>query len=285
MASRPMDMAAEALGSPLGTRRAAVGPRVELTDMATVAGQQVAVAGQQERVTVEQFSGPAGRDLVLREVTSRLLDTMDAAYRGVEGFQAVHGLQAVAGLEGFEELQELVAAGPEALARLARRGIRVRALFPRTLLSVPEHAHGLRELSGLGVTVRVADHVPHDMLVFDGNTVCLPGCSGDFSESVIRIKGAVLARSFATIYESYWQRATPLSRASVRPHHAGMSAQERAVVRLMTNGYSDDRIARRLGIDTAAVQRVMTSLMQRLGAGSRFEVGYKLARELDPRDL
>jgi DNA-binding NarL/FixJ family response regulator len=244
-----------------------------------------AVAGQQEQVTVEQFSGPAERDHALREDTSRLLDTLDAAYEGVQGFQGVHGLQAIAGLEGFEEFQGLTSAGPEALARLAQRGIRVRALFPRTLLSVPEHARGLRELSDVGVTVRVADHVAHDMLVFDGVTVCLPGCVGDFSESMIRVRGALLARSFATIYESYWQRATPLSRASARPHHAGMSAQERAVVRLMTNGYSDDRIARKLGIDTEVVQDVMTSLMQRLGAGSRFEVGYKLARELDPRDL
>lgn len=243
------------------------------------------VAGQQQQVTVEQFSGPAERDLALREVTSRLLETMDAAYQGVRGFHGVHGLQAIGGLERCEELQGLVSAGPEALGRLARRGIRVRTLFPRTLLSEPEHARGLRELSDLGVTVRVTDHVPHDMLVFDGKAVCLPGRVGDFSESMIRIQGAVLARSFATIYESYWQRATPLSRASVRPHHAGMSPQERAVVRLMTNGYSDDRIARRLGIDTDAVQHVMTSLMQRLGAGSRFEVGYKLARELDPRDL
>jgi DNA-binding NarL/FixJ family response regulator len=244
-----------------------------------------AVAGQRELVTVEQFTGPAGRDLALKEDTSRLLDTLDAAYQGVQGFHGVHGLQAIAGLEGFEELKGLTSAGPEALGRLAQRGIRVRALFPRTLLSVPRHARGLRELSDVGVTVRVAEDVVHDMLVFDGITVCLPGGSGDFSESMIRIRGAVLARSFATIYESYWQRATPLSRASARPHHADMSPQERAVVRLMTNGYSDDRIARKLGIATEAVQHVMTSLMQRLGAGSRFEVGYKLARELDPREL
>jgi DNA-binding NarL/FixJ family response regulator len=123
------------------------------------------------------------------------------------------------------------------------------------------------------------------MVVFDGSTVCLPGGMGDLSESMIRVRGAVLVQSFAMIYESYWQRATPLSRASARPYHAGMSAQERAVVQLMTSGYSDDRIARKLGIETAAVQEVMSSLMERLGAGSRFEVGYKLARELDPGDL
>jgi hypothetical protein len=29
----------------------------------------------------------------------------------------------------------------------------------------------------------------------------------------------------------------------------------------------------------------MAALMERLDAGSRFEAGYKLAREVDPRDL
>ncbi len=57
------------------------------------------------------------------------------------------------------------------------------------------------------------------------------------------------------------------------------------MIRLMTNGYGDDRIARKLGIDRVVVEDVMAALMERLGAGSRFEVGYKLARELDPRDL
>jgi DNA-binding CsgD family transcriptional regulator len=220
-----------------------------------------ASARRQEQVLVDQFTGPAGRDCALLDTSAQLRETLDAAY------------------------QRLDRAGPEALARPARRGVRVRALYPRTLLSVPAQARGLRELSEQGVIIRVMDHVAHDMLVFDRNTVCLPGGLGDLSESLIRIRGTVLVRSFASIYESYWQRATPLSLAGARPYHAGMSAQERAVVRLMTNGYSDDRIATKLRIDVSVVRDVMTSLMERLGAGSRFEVGYKLARELDPRDL
>lgn len=232
-----------------------------------------AAARQQEQVTVEQFAGPAARDRALRDAMTGLRDTLDLSYVRV-GERDPDGPARPAG-----------PGGPEALGRLAQRGVRVRALYPRTLLSVPACARALQDLSGRGVTVRVLDHVAHDMLVFDRHTVCLPGGLGDLSESMIRVQGAALVRSFASIYESYWQRATPLSLASARPYHAGMTEQERAVVRLMTNGYSDDRIARKLGIGTQAVQDVMTALMERLGAGSRFEVGYKLARELDPRDL
>jgi DNA-binding CsgD family transcriptional regulator len=224
-------------------------------------------ARRQEQVAVEEFRGAECREGVLRETLAQLEETLDSAYRS--------------------------APDPEALERdverngeLAKRGVRVRALYPRNLLSVPAYARSLTELSGVGVTVRVIDHVAHDMLLFDRSTVCLPGgLNGDLTQSTLRIRGAVLVRSFTSIYESYWQRATPLSLARAHPYHAELSRQERAVIRLMTNGYSDDRIAVKLAIDKAAVQDVMTTLMERLGAGSRFEVGYKLARELDPRDL
>ncbi|HEY5833988.1 LuxR C-terminal-related transcriptional regulator [Streptomyces sp.] len=225
-----------------------------------------AAAQRQEQVAVEQFKGIEARDSALRDITEALRETLDTAYQGPPD-------------------PEALAKAVEPNAALARRGVRVRALYPRNLLGVPAYARYLAELSDVGVTVRVIDHVAHDMLVFDRHTVCLPGGLGDMSESVIRIRGALLVESFASIYESYWQRATPLSLASTRPHHTELTRQERAVIRLMTNGYSDDRIATKLAIDKSAVQEVMTTLMERLGAGSRFEVGYKLACDLDPRDL
>ncbi|MFI0718469.1 LuxR C-terminal-related transcriptional regulator [Streptomyces sp. NPDC021224] len=176
----------------------------------------------------------------------------------------------------------------EAAAAMSGRGVRVRAMYPRGLLAVPEKASWLRQVSDAGVSVRVLDHLPHDLMVFDRHTVCLAArvvASGAEEPPMVRVSGELLAASFAAVYESYWRRGTPLSRMSPGPHHAQLGERERAVIRLMTNGYSDDRIARKLGITSADVQSVVAALMERLGAGSRFEAGYKLAREVDPRDL
>ncbi|MFI0937478.1 LuxR C-terminal-related transcriptional regulator [Streptomyces sp. NPDC021020] len=176
----------------------------------------------------------------------------------------------------------------EAAAVMSGRGVRVRAMYPRALLAVPEKASWLRQVSDAGVSVRVLDHLPHDLMVFDRHTVCLAArtvVSGAKEPPLVRVSGELLASSFAAIYESYWRRGTPLSRMSPGPHHAQLGERERAVIRLMANGYSDDRIARKLGITTPDVVSVMAALMERLDAGSRFEAGYKLAREVDPRDL
>ncbi|WP_329177908.1 LuxR C-terminal-related transcriptional regulator [Streptomyces sp. NBC_01477] len=228
-------------------------------------------AGVAARVAVEKYPLPQQHAQVLRELTAGVEESADAMRQG-DG----------TGEGGLEVALALDAA-------MARRGVRVRAVYPRALLAVPQHAAHLRQASDAGVSVRVLDHVPHDLMVFDRQTVCLTAESAADSEGgaapLVRVKGPLLAASFAAIYESYWQRATPLSRTSAGPHHVQLGAREKAVIRLMTNGYSDDRIARKLGITTPDVQSVMAALMERLHAGSRFEAGYKLAREVDPRDL
>ena len=231
---------------------------------------QPAVTKRQQPVIVDQFAGLDSTERALTDITAGLRESADSLHQGP-----------------LPADRTLLDRSLEADAALARRGIRVRALYPRELLSEPAHARYLRELSDCGITVRVIEHVAHEMLIFDRHTVCLPGGgpADPFGPAMIRIRGSVLVHSFTSIYDAYWQRATPLSLAGARPHHAGLSERERAVIRLMTNGYGDDRIARKLGIDRVIVEDVMAALMERLGAGSRFEVGYKLARELDPRDL
>ncbi|SHL19291.1 helix-turn-helix transcriptional regulator [Actinacidiphila paucisporea] len=224
--------------------------------------------GAAARLVVEQYPLPQEHEQVLRELTDGVRESADALRQGGEWTGAA-GLEAALALD----------------AGMARRGVRVRAVYPRALLFVPLHAAHLRRVSDAGVSVRVLDHVPHDLLVFDRQTACLTAGPATGGAPLVRVKGTLLAASFAAIYESYWQRATPLSRTSAGPHHTQLGPREKAVIRLMTNGYSDDRIARKLGITAPDVQSVVTALMERLGAGSRFEAGYKLAREVDPRDL
>jgi DNA-binding CsgD family transcriptional regulator len=222
---------------------------------------------------VDQFAGTHAREVVLRDLAAEVRRSADALRQ-----------EALPHDRGELDRRLEAEAGP------ARRGVRVRALYPHTLLGEPAHARFLHDLSEAGVIVRVTDHVPHDMLIFDRHTVCLPGQgAADPSHrqppAMIRIRGSVLVRSLTSIYESYWQRATPLPLARTRLHEQPLDEQERAVIRLMTSGYGDARIARKLGIEQRAVEDVMAALMERLGAGSRFEVGYKLARALGPWDL
>ncbi|BBA98145.1 putative transcriptional regulator [Actinacidiphila reveromycinica] len=291
------------------------------TGRGTGASAGWAAGGLPERrqVAVDQFPGPHAGELVLRELAAAARESADTLHHDPPPLDR-------------PELEWRL----EADAALARRGVRVRAVYPRAALHEPLRARFLQELSDAGVIVRVIDHVAHDLMIFDRHTVCLPSCDrparrrafhsapapsagcehGDGFDapgapgspsahgapgrvgatgaseppepagpSLLRVRGSALVRSFTAIHESYWQRATPLPLAGTGLRHAALGEMERAVIRLMTNGYGDDRIARKLHIERQAVEDVMAALMERLGAGSRFEVGYKLARALDPSEL
>lgn len=52
---------------------------------------------------------------------------------------------------------------------------------------------------------------------------------------------------------------------------------ELAVLRLLARGYTDEVVALKLGLTGRTLRRRLRSAMDKLGAASRFEAGYKLA--------
>jgi DNA-binding NarL/FixJ family response regulator len=52
-----------------------------------------------------------------------------------------------------------------------------------------------------------------------------------------------------------------------------MPPQERAVLRMLAQGYTDEAIAKRLGVSPRTARRIAANLMERLDARSRFEAG------------
>ncbi|MFI9065625.1 response regulator transcription factor [Streptomyces sp. NPDC053429] len=58
-----------------------------------------------------------------------------------------------------------------------------------------------------------------------------------------------------------------------------MSDTERELLRLLGSGLTDDTAGQRLGVSSRTVNRLMASIMERLGASSRFEAGIKAAHK------
>jgi len=57
-----------------------------------------------------------------------------------------------------------------------------------------------------------------------------------------------------------------------------LTDQESVVLRLLAEGHTDDVIARRLGVSARTVRRIVTVVMRRLGARSRFAAGVHAVR-------
>ncbi|MEH1017726.1 helix-turn-helix transcriptional regulator [Micromonospora sp. CPCC 206060] len=59
-----------------------------------------------------------------------------------------------------------------------------------------------------------------------------------------------------------------------------MTEREREVLRLLAQGYTDESVARSLGVSLRTARRIAADLMVRLGARSRFQAGLMVSRVL-----
>jgi DNA-binding CsgD family transcriptional regulator len=89
-----------------------------------------------------------------------------------------------------------------------------------------------------------------------------------------------LLDALCEFFEVLWARALPLSAyLAGRPNGAGdaPSSDEARLLALLTTGLTDQVMARQLGVSYRTFQRRLSGLMERLGAGTRFQLGMRAA--------
>ncbi|MFF7194329.1 MULTISPECIES: LuxR C-terminal-related transcriptional regulator [unclassified Streptomyces] len=222
-----------------------------------------AVARDSADVAVERLGDRKRRTRTVRDLNAAVLDACDSMHPGP--------------MPPAEALE----ASLDEDAKLTARGIRVRVIYPESLLRSPKYTWYLHRLLDIGVEVRLLEHSPFDILLFDRHTACVPGDPERPGESMLLIRGSALLKGYTALYEDYWLRASPVVLAAPPAPAEGpeVNDQERTVIRLMASGLSDDQIARKMGVHRRTVQRAVAKLMDRLNASSRFEAGLKLARD------
>ena len=80
-----------------------------------------------------------------------------------------------------------------------------------------------------------------------------------------------------------WENATPLGVAQPRVRQ-NLTRQDAALLRLLSQGDTDEVVARKLGVSVRTVRRMASELMAELGARSRFQAGVRASERgwLDP---
>ncbi|MDT9693210.1 helix-turn-helix domain-containing protein [Streptomyces sp. P9(2023)] len=163
--------------------------------------------------------------------------------------------------------------------RWAARGVRVHAMYSRRISSVPDMAQHLEERAALGVEIRLSPVVPMNMVLADENFALLPTDPHDPDSATILARGPGLVRSYLSLYAYCWQAAGRYGDEE-KPERGGdgLSEQQRAALRMLASGIKDEQIAKNLGVSLRTVSRLLSEVMQELGAASRFEAGVKAAR-------
>ncbi|MFI6848732.1 LuxR C-terminal-related transcriptional regulator [Kitasatospora sp. NPDC050467] len=189
----------------------------------------------------------------------------DAAHRaGVEVLAAQPGDGRPAGpLTGSAERD----------AELLGRGVAVRTLYQHTARRRPATVAHAERVAELGGQARTVGDGLRRMLVFD-RSVALLQVQGD-EDAALVVREHNIIDLMRSVFEQNWLQARPFSSPADRAGALVISDElQQAVVALLAEGLDDRSIARRLGMSERTCQRHIAQLMARIGARSRFQLGY-----------
>ncbi len=160
---------------------------------------------------------------------------------------------------------------------LKGRGVSVRTLYQHTV----RHSQGTlayAEIMAEGkVEIRTLEELVDRMLIFD-RTVAFVSVRDD-RQIALELRQPGLIAYLANVFEHFWRRATPLVEpVTYVPTPNGISGVQRSIAKLLIEGYVDEAIARRLGMNVRTCRAHIAKLAASLGSGSRAQLGYLIAR-------
>jgi len=213
---------------------------------------------------------------------SLLLFLWAAVVLGGLAISLVFGYLAVRGVHLHAAWQALQASKPLD-EQLLGRAVSIRTIYLDSVRNDPPTVSYARWLTVLGGQVRTVPVLPLRLIVFDRSVAVVPLDPNVTRAGVTLLPSPGAVAAMHALFEQVWENATPLGVAQPRVRQ-NLTRQDAALLRLLSQGDTDEMVARKLGVSVRTVRRMASELMAELGARSRFQAGV-LAYErgwLDP---
>jgi DNA-binding CsgD family transcriptional regulator len=210
------------------------------------------------------------------------------------GVEEIHGIDAIrdrlvrltteiefevlAFAPGGSHSEGALAAGRPLDEDLLNRGVDMRSVYLDSARKDPTTLTHARWLSERGGQVRTTATLPLRMIIADRRCAMLPIDPERSKEGAVILHEPTAALALTALFEQTWATATPLGLPTPRDKD-GLSGQERALLRLLAQGDTDETVARKLGISDRTVRRLIADLTTQLGARSRFQAGARAAEQ------
>ena len=157
------------------------------------------------------------------------------------------------------------------------RGVRYRAVYELELLDKPGELASIVESIGMGEQARTLPSLPVRLAIADGSlAICplVPDSSRGVGEpSAALIRSSELLDALKALFESYWERATPLN------GDGGSAAEsDKLLLSLFVAGMPDKSIATHLGVSRRTVQRRLDRLMAVAGVDTRAGLAFQAGK-------
>ncbi len=161
--------------------------------------------------------------------------------------------------------------------RALERGVVIRAVCRDSFRNDSETLAYARWMTSMGGRMRTAPTVPMPLVVVDRRIAVLPLDPDDPRKGALEVCNPGVVATACALFEQVWSVATPFGEA-VQTDDNGCTPLERTLLEIANTGCTDVVTARRLGVSLRTVRRMMSDLMVRLDATSRFQTGVNAAK-------
>jgi DNA-binding CsgD family transcriptional regulator/sugar-specific transcriptional regulator TrmB len=208
-----------------------------------------------QRPTIEQLSG------------------LDSIRTRIEELASDCKTEMIAFAPGGIQKPDTMAASRDPDLALLQRGVRMRTIYVQGIYNDPESLSYAQWLTEMGASVRVAAALSFRMIIYDQQRALVPVDPDEEALGALLFTGTGVVKALYEHFEQMWRIAVPLAATRPRRPASGLTEQQRTVLRLLADGYTDEATARRLGVSIRTVRRITAELMTLLGARSRFQAG------------
>lgn len=173
-------------------------------------------------------------------------------------------------------------ANPAELEMLAR-GVTYRVLYHVTSFDSPEKRQAARECMAAGEEARVYAGTPIKMIVADDTLAFAYDTNTEPIQDSVIVHRSFLLDQLRVLFDLLWSRAARLSPMDADPPEATrrgirVDPLDREILALLAAGAKDETISRQLEVGLRTVRRRVATLMDLLGATTRFQAGVLAAK-------
>lgn len=216
----------------------------------------------------------AGRPASTLTPIERVSGTME-----VRGYLKVAGeacrctaLVLQSGKQDLAEFRDLL----QLCSQLLARGVAVRIVCQHRSRADLTTRMKIKNVTTEGASVRTVSHIPRAAVVFDGSVAVLLGGTDD-EPTAARVDNDDVVGFLMDMFNHLWDAATPVD--SFESGYAEVAADlQQTIAGLMARGYTDEVLARKLGMSVRTCRRHIAALMRDLGAVSRFQAGVQASQ-------
>jgi DNA-binding CsgD family transcriptional regulator len=160
--------------------------------------------------------------------------------------------------------------------KLLRQGLTVRVLHGPAR---PGEPAPFPALTRLGTAAPTTFSLPYPVIVRDRSVLYMPHPDPrhPMAGRLAPQAHVVAARSLAVAFDLAWAAACG-GQAPLTPPPGQVTAEQREILQVLSNGVTDDHAAAQLHMSRRTFARRVAALMDSLGATSRFQVGVQAAR-------